>query len=128
MNRILHAVSVGTNELDRSIAFYDAVLSVLGIVRLVQTKFEAGYGTPENGALFYVNVPFNRERATAGNGVQVSFAAKDRQAVDRFYECALRLGSIDEGAPGERSYSPGYYGAYCRDPSGNKLHVAFIPD
>lgn len=128
MNRVLQAVSVGTNDLDRSIAFYDAVLSVLGIVRLTQTKTEAGYGTSETGALFFVNLPFDGQPATVGNGVQISFAAQDQQAVDQFHQRALALGASDEGAPGLRLYSPGYYGAYCRDPSGNKLHVAFIPD
>ena len=124
---MLHAVSIGTNDLKSSVAFYDAVLDVLGIVRLALSDVEAGYGIPGNGALFYVNLPFNSDPATFGNGVQISFAAKDRHAVDRFHERALKLGATDEGAPGERSYSSGYYGAYCRDPYGNKLHVAFIP-
>ena len=124
---MLLAVSVGTNNLESSVAFYDEVLSVLGIARLVLNDKEAGYGIPGNTALFYVNVPFDCEMATFGNGVQISFAAKDRHAVDRFHERALKFGATDEGAPGERSYSPGYYGAYCRDPSGNKLHAAFIP-
>ena len=125
---MLNAVSVGTNDLESSVAFYDEVLGVLRIVRVVLNDKEAGYGIPGDAALFYVNVPFNCEPATFGNGVQISFAAKDRRAVDRFHESALKLGATDEGAPGERSYSPGYYGAYCRDPSGNKLHVAFIPN
>ncbi|MCY4178832.1 MAG: VOC family protein [Litoreibacter sp.] len=125
---MLQAVSVGTNDLKASTAFYDALLGVLGIERLLQNETEVGYGTSETGALFFVNLPFDRESATIGNGVQISFAAKDRQTVDRFHKCALELGAADEGAPGFRSYSPGYYGAYCRDLDGNKLHVAFVPD
>ncbi|MEM7472933.1 MAG: VOC family protein [Pseudomonadota bacterium] len=124
---MLHAVSVGTNDLNGSTAFYDEVLNVLEIVRFTQNASEVGYGTQESGALFYVNLPFNRNPATFGNGVQISFVAQDRRAVDRFHEVALKLGAICEGAPGGQNYSPGYYGAYCRDPSGNKLHVAYIP-
>lgn len=125
---MLHAVSLGTDDLDGSVAFYDAVLGTLGFVRLALNDTEAGYGAVGDRALFFVNLPFNGDPATSGNGVQISFVAQDRYAVDRFYELALELGASDEGPPGERHYSPGYYGAYCRDPSGNKLHVAHIPD
>ena len=124
---MLHAVSVGTDDLERSIAFYDAVLGILGVVRLMQVETEAGYGLPGGQPLFYVNLPYNKEPASFGNGVQVTFAAQDREAVDRFHAKVLELGGSEEGAPGERAYSPGYYGAYCRDEYGNKLHVAHVP-
>ncbi|MEM9262855.1 MAG: VOC family protein [Pseudomonadota bacterium] len=125
---MLHAVSVGTDDLERSIAFYDAVLAVLGVVRVTRVDTEAGYGPPGQDPLFFVNLPYNKEPATFGNGVQVTFAAQDRDAVDRFHAKVLELGGSDEGAPGERSYSRGYYGAYCRDAYGNKLHVAHVPE
>lgn len=125
---MLHAVSVGTDDLARSIAFYDAVLAVLGIERVMRVETEAGYSIPGQSPLFYVNLPYNKEPTTFGNGTQISFAAKDREAVDRFHAKVLELGGSDEGAPGERGYSPGYYGAYCRDEYGNKLHVAHIPE
>lgn len=124
---MLHAVSVGTDDLERSVAFYDAVLAVLGVVRLVRVDNEAGYGIPGDEPLFFVNLPFNKEPATFGNGVQITFAAQDRDAVDLFHAKVLECGGSDEGAPGERSYSSGYYGAYCRDEYGNKLHVAHVP-
>ncbi|MEM8652904.1 MAG: VOC family protein [Pseudomonadota bacterium] len=124
---MLHLVSVGTDDLDSSIEFYDAVLSVLGMVRLQQNDVEVGYGTPDAGPVFFVNIPFNKLAATSGNGVQITFSARDRETVDEFYAKVLELGGSDEGAPGERDYSPGYYGAYCRDKYGNKLHVAHIP-
>ncbi|MEM9046254.1 MAG: VOC family protein [Pseudomonadota bacterium] len=125
---MLHAVSVGTDDLERSIAFYDTVLGTLGIVRLMKDAAEAGYGAPGEPPLFYVNLPYNKQAASSGNGVQITFAANDRAAVDLFHAKALELGGSDEGAPGERSYSPGYYGAYCRDTYGNKLHVAHVPE
>lgn len=125
---MLHAVSVGTDDLDSSIVFYDAVLATIGIVRVMRIETEAGYGLPGGEPLFYVNLPYNKEAASFGNGVQVTFAASDRDAVDRFHAKVLELGGSDEGGPGERSYSPGYYGAYCRDTYGNKLHVAHVPE
>ncbi|MEM7732984.1 MAG: VOC family protein [Pseudomonadota bacterium] len=125
---MLIAVSVGTDDLDSSKAFYDALLATLGMVRSAQNATEAGYSTPGTPPIFYINLPYNKAPATSGNGTQVSFAAPDRAAVDRFHAKALDLGGTDEGAPGERDYKPGYYGAYCRDTYGNKLHVAHVPD
>ena len=125
---MLQAVSVGTDDLKRSIEFYDAILATLGIVRIMQNDVEAGYGKPDDETVFYVNLPYDKHPATFGNGVQVTFAAKDRETVDRFHAKVLEMGGSDEGAPGERNYKPGYYGAYCRDAYGNKLHVAHVPD
>lgn len=66
--------------------------------------------------------PIDGRPATWGNGVQVSFAAPSRDAVDRAWRAAMDQGAIDEGQPGlRRHYAPDYYGAYCRDPEGNKL-------
>ncbi len=125
---MLSLVSVGTDDLDRSIAFYDAVLATLGMERLMKDASEAGYGAAGGEPVFYVNLPYNGKAATFGNGVQITFSARDRDAVDRFHANVLALGGEDEGPPGERSYSPGYYGAYCRDEYGNKLHVAHVPE
>ena len=123
---MLQLVSVGTDDLESSIAFYDEVLAVLGMVRLKQNELEAGYGSPNDKPVFFVNIPYNKEAATSGNGVQITFSAIDRESVDRFHTKVIELGGSDEGKPGERSYSPGYYGAYCRDKYGNKLHVAHV--
>lgn len=125
---MLYLVSVGTDNLERSVVFYDAVLSIIGMVRHEQGELEAGYGAPDQDPVFFVNLPYNNEAATCGNGVQFTFSAKDRKTVDLFHAKVLELGGSDEGAPGERDYSAGYYGAYCRDEYGNKLHIAHVPD
>jgi len=66
--------------------------------------------------------PLDGAAAGAGNGVTVAFAAPTRAAVDAFHAAALAAGASDEGAPGLRPhYHPNYYGAYVRDPDGNKL-------
>ncbi|WP_029029489.1 VOC family protein [Salinarimonas rosea] len=130
-------VMVGANDLPRQIAFYDAVLAPLGLARW-HTNLEgsdtdragAGWTRPgERWPQFWVQVPFDLKPASVGNGVQVSFMAPDRAAVDAAYAAALAAGGADEGAPGERPhYAAGYYGAYCRDPEGNKIHFVHSPN
>ena len=128
---MLKYVTVGANDLARSIAFYDATLAPLGIVRLKTIEREAGYG-PQPGpgahseALFWVLTPFNGQPATFGNGVDIAFEAKGRGAVDAFHAAALANGGSDEGGPGLRPhYSPTFYSAYVRDPDGNKINAVF---
>ena len=65
-----------------------------------------------------ITKPANKEKATFGNGTQVSFIANSKAAVDKFYEVGINLGGKNEGAPGERS---GDYYSYIRDLDGNKI-------
>ena len=118
-------ITVGTNDGGKAIAFYDAVLGVLGHKRCHGTPEEGfgGYGDMR-GDQFWVLPPFDGAPATIGNGTHVAFFAETRQAVRNVYETALAHGGTDEGAPGLRPhYHPNYYGAYFRDPGGNKLQV-----
>jgi catechol 2,3-dioxygenase-like lactoylglutathione lyase family enzyme len=55
----------------------------------------------------------------------IAFQGKDRETVDRFHKAALAAGGKDNGAPGERKYHPGYYGAFVLDPDGNNVEVVF---
>jgi catechol 2,3-dioxygenase-like lactoylglutathione lyase family enzyme len=57
--------------------------------------------------------------------VHLAFQAKDREMVKRFYEAGLAAGGRDNGAPGERPYHPGYYGAFLLDPDGNNIEAVF---
>jgi catechol 2,3-dioxygenase-like lactoylglutathione lyase family enzyme len=124
---VIGGVCLGSNDLARSAAFYDAVLSTVGMVCGQRGEAEIGYHSPARGGPWlWILTPFDRRAAVPGNGVQVGFRAADRAGVHAFHDTALAHGGKDEGAPGPRSYSPGYYGAYCRDPDGNKLHVSCI--
>ena len=67
-----------------------------------------------------VCVPYNKEDPHPGNGVMVAFAAESKPAVDAMYQNAIALGATDEGEPGQR-VPDRFYGAYVRDPDGNKL-------
>jgi catechol 2,3-dioxygenase-like lactoylglutathione lyase family enzyme len=118
---ILSHITLGTDDLDRAAAFYDAVLAELGIAQTHRSAHFVGYGTEGEGAVF-VGRPFDRMPMSAGNGTSVILLAPSRDAVDRFWQRATALGGRDEGAPGLRPhYHANYYGAYVRDLNGNKI-------
>ena len=117
-------ITIGTHDLARAIAFYDAALAPLGIER-VSKKYPswAAWQRPGEDAKFWVGFPYNELPASWGNGCMVAFAAPSRTAVDAAHAQALAAGGRDEGKPGLRlDYEPNYYGAYVRDPDGNKIH------
>ncbi len=115
-------VMIGTNDLARARPFYDAVLGVLGHRRYYDYEDVAsGYGKA-GGDSIWVTSPLNGEPACVGNGSMIGLIAETRQAVDDFHAAALDNDGADEGAPGLRPhYHENYYGAYVRDPDGNKL-------
>jgi catechol 2,3-dioxygenase-like lactoylglutathione lyase family enzyme len=55
----------------------------------------------------------------------IAFQAQDRAMVDAFHQAALAAGGKDNGAPGERKYHPGYYGAFVLDPDGNNIEAVY---
>ncbi len=121
---ILSHVSVGTNDFDKAIAFYDRVLATIGCQRMMQHGDAVAYGKlfPE----FWVNPPLDGGEATVGNGTHVAFFASSKEQVDTFYREGLAAGGTDEGAPGPRpQYGEPYYGAYLRDLDGNKIEAAY---
>jgi catechol 2,3-dioxygenase-like lactoylglutathione lyase family enzyme len=121
-------VSVGVADLVRSKPFYDAALAPLGMAPVWPVEVRGqlvglGYGTPNKPA-FWIQTPINGEPAGAGNGAHVAFTAPTRAAVDAFYRAALEQGGADDGPPGLRpTYHPDYYGAFVRDPDGNKIEA-----
>lgn len=127
-------VTVGCRDLERAIAFYDAVLIPLGLQRRVAAPHDgppdACWLTPGHPLPgFYVSTPFDGQPASVGNGSMVAFAARSPAAVDAAHAAGLAAGGTNEGAPGPRPhYGQGYYGAYLRDPDGNKLHVVYRGD
>lgn len=118
---MIHHVSVGTNDVARSRRFYDAVLPTIGLSPMSADDGGLGYGS---GTFhFSVQVPIDGRKATVGNGSHIAFAVEDRSMVDRFHAAALAHGGSDDGAPGLRPYDAHYYGAFVRDPDGNKIEA-----
>jgi len=117
---MLNLARCGVRNLDRAKGFYDEVAALLGATRVFEYPNVIGYKGAE-GATFLVGLPFENE-ATAGNGVQFSFIAPSRAAVDAIHAKALELGGKCEGPPGLRGPEEnGFYAAYFRDLDGNKL-------
>ena len=120
---MLAYIMVGSNNMKRSAKFYDAALAPLGLVRTGGDDSWLGYG-PKNApkkAAFYVTKPYNKKKASFGNGTMISLVAKDRRAVDGFHTAAVASGGKDEGKPGPRPADNKNYVAYARDPDGNKI-------
>lgn len=121
-------VSVGVADMKRAKAFYDAALAPLGMTPVFPLEIDGalvavGYGTPQKPT-FWIGLPIDQHAASAGNGVHVAFRAENRAAVEAFYRAALEHGGVDDGAPGLRpEYHPNYYGAFVRDPDGNKIEA-----
>ena len=119
-------VMVGTADIERSGAFYDAFFAPLGIARFWSDPDGRviGWRRGEDAGKFFVCLPFDGAASHPGNGWMCAFAAPTRDAVGFAYQAALDHGGSDAGAPGPRPhYAPDYFGAYVRDPDGNKLHV-----
>lgn len=110
---------VGTNDLPKAIAFYDALFAQLGAKHFFTTDRGVGWGVAPGKPMFAVLKPFDGKPATVGNGVMVSILANGPEQVNTLHKKALELGSVDEGTPGLRG--DGFYGAYFRDLDGNKL-------
>lgn len=118
-------LSLGVTDLDRSAAFYDAVLASLGYVRLLTTPRAVCYGPPGfKGEAPFAILKSGDETRVPGKGFHLAFAARDRSQVDSFHAAAMKTGGTDEGPPGIReSYDPGYYAAFVRDPDGHRLEA-----
>ena len=137
---MLDHASIPVADLNRSAAFYDAVLAGLGYERRKQREGAIGYGPRVRrapvfcilsrdalGALDAPDAPDTRgpaDTARAGVGLHISFEAPDRASVDTFHSVALSSGGVDAGPPGERPhYTQPFYGAFVLDPDGFKIEA-----
>lgn len=112
---------LGSNDIDRSRAFYQAALGALGINNVMPADQPRCIFPGAHGNLI-VAAPANGAPATAANGFTVGFVAPDMAAVDAFHAAGVANGGTDEGAPGHRPNAPGKaYGAYLIDPDGHKI-------
>ena len=122
---MLAYATLGTRDLARAAAFYDAVLAPLGAKRMMEEPdYFIAWGNSEHGAGLGISYPFDQQPATVGNGCMVALGAGSRELVDAVYNKALELGGSDEGASGQRW--PGFYAAYFRDLDGNKLNCCYM--
>jgi lactoylglutathione lyase len=121
-------IFVGVSDFDRALAFYGPLMATLGFEPRFceRSRPWAGWqSSPETRPLFLIGKPYNQLPHESGNGQMVAFLAESRAVVDSAFTVALACGGTSEGRPGLRpEYHEHYYGAYFRDPDGNKLCVA----
>ena len=116
-------ITIGSNDIERSRRFYEPVMATLGVGQPFKLPGMLVFGELAGLKLFVLS-PFDQQVASSGNGTHAAFLARDRATVDSFHATALAHGGTDEGAPGPRPhYHANYYGAYVRDPDGNKLQA-----
>jgi len=114
-------IMVGTDDVTAARKFYDAALGALGHDNVMPAGASRCVYRHDHGS-FIVGKPSNGEAACAANGGTISFRAADTASIDAFHAAGLANGGTDEGAPGIRTGSGRpMYGAYLRDPDGNKL-------
>jgi catechol 2,3-dioxygenase-like lactoylglutathione lyase family enzyme len=126
---MLGYVTIGALDGETSGTFYDAVFGAIGAERKFADGGWIGYGPKgEDSQAVFLCPTFDGQPARAGNGIMIAFKANGTAEVKAAYEAGLAHGGTDEGAPGPRpADSTTFYGAYLRDPTGNKLCVFCKP-
>jgi catechol 2,3-dioxygenase-like lactoylglutathione lyase family enzyme len=118
-------VSLGVTDFTRSLLFYDAVMKPLGYERLFGAEDEnfMAYGPEES--FFIINTPLDESQSPrACNGTHLCFKAPSTEAVDEFYQVAIKMGGVCDGPPGLRPhYADDYYAAFVHDPDGHKIEA-----
>ena len=113
-------VTIGTKDMAKACAFYDALLAEIGGKQLFGMDRIKFYGTAPNAPMLALCIPYDEKDQHPGNGTMVAIPAQGIEQITKLYEKALELGGTDDGEPGERV--PGVFtGAYVRDLDGNKL-------
>jgi len=121
---LIDHLSLGVSDLKRSVALYEAMLEPLGYRRIVDLAERVGFGKryPE------VWLNLRPDMAPVTDGMHVCLRAVSEDAVRAFHAAALANGAEDDGAPGPRQAAmTGYFGAFVRDPDGNRLEAASFP-
>jgi len=114
-------VTVGTNELEKAVDFYDALLAEIGASRFMQEETFVAWAVAPDQPAISVCLPWDGNAATVGNGTMIALKVDSTDLVDKVYARAMELGGADEGPPGKRM--DGFYAAYFRDLDGNKLNA-----
>jgi catechol 2,3-dioxygenase-like lactoylglutathione lyase family enzyme len=113
--RLIDHVHLRVSDVETSKRFYRAILEALGHPDILK----------EGEGYFHADELFVDKADGYISKVHLAFQAPDREIVQAFHRAALRAGGQDNGAPGERNYHPGYYGAFVLDPDGNNVEAVF---
>ncbi|GAA6173376.1 VOC family protein [Colwellia sp. KU-HH00111] len=116
-------VTLGTNDLEKAVSFYDQLFGTIGAGRFIETEQFVAWSTGMDQAGVSITKPFDGKPATVGNGTMVAIMLDSNEKVDAFYNKAIELGATCEGKPGPRGEMSGFYAGYFRDLDGNKLNA-----
>lgn len=112
--------TIGVTDMEKAKAFYTELLSDLGATLLMDMDRIAFIGTGMDAPMLSVCIPYDENDPQPGNGNMVAFTAPSKEKADELYHKAIALGATCDGEPGQR-IADMFYGAYVRDPDGNKL-------
>ena len=115
-------VTLGTNDLPRAAAFYDAIAKHFGVGRMMEFDTFIAWGDMNGAPGVAATKHFDEKEAPEGNGTKVALQVESPDQVKAVYDTAIANGGSDEGPPGPRG-DDGFYAGYFRDPDGNKLNV-----
>ncbi len=113
-------VTIGVHDMEKAKSFYTQLLAPLGASVLMSMDRIAFIGKAMNEPMLSVCIPYDERDPAPGNGNMVAISPGSKEGVDTFYHKAIELGASSEGEPGQRIPDM-FYGAYVRDPDGNKL-------
>lgn len=123
---MLDHVSIGITNRERSRAFYDAVLSTIGLKKVADYGESVAYGPSRKNPFFWL---VEHQDIGKAQGFHCAFRAPDQASIHAFHAAALTSGGTDNGGPGKRDYEENYYAAFVLDPDGNKIEaVCFKPE
>lgn len=116
-------VTLGTNNFEAAVSFYDQLFATIGAGRFLETEQFVAWSSGIDQAGVSITKPFDGKPATVGNGTMVAIMLDSKNKVDAFYQKAIELGGTCEGKPGPRGELSGFYAGYFRDLDGNKLNA-----
>lgn len=118
-------VTIGCHDVEAAVPFFEKTLEPLGYERSYPAPGGAFFGPRDAPPTLEILTPFDGGPPRAGNGIMVALQAQSKEQVHAVHAAALANGGSDEGAPGYRppGAENGFYGAYFRDPVGNKFAV-----
>jgi len=114
-------VTIGTNDFEAAVSFYDELLGTIGATRTFEADNFVAWSTAQSSPALALSKPLDGQPATVGNGVMVAIGLGSPEKVDAFHAKVIELGGSDEGAPGPRGDI--FYAGYFRDLDGNKLNA-----
>ena len=118
-------VTLGVSDMERAKAFYTELLSEVGASKLMDMDRIAFFGKDMSSPMIAVCIPYNEQDNNPGNGNMIAINPGSKEACEKIYKKATELGASCDGEPGQRIPDM-FYGAYVRDPDGNKLAIIHL--